>query len=806
MGIFGKKKDAGHISLGLLLEAPGMNRQITSMANSAARMASKTFSIVGTAMGIATMGSFVKQCINAGSDLAEVQNVVDNSFRTMRESVNSFAKDAIKNFGLSETVAKQYMGTIGAMNNAFGFTEKQSYDMAEAVTGLTGDVASFYNLQSDDAFNKLKGIWSGETEALKSLGVVMTQTALDEYALNNGLGKTTAKMTEQEKVMLRFRYVTNALNTASGDFIRTQDGWANQTRILSLRFESLKAALGQGFINLFTPIIKSVNTLIASLQVLAEQFSKVTAAIMGTSYTTGISSITTESIEAAESVGAIGDAAVESAQKATKALAGFDMLNNMSTADASDSAASATGGITSTIVPGDTAEGAEEMTELSKAAQNFQKIIEDIRNIAGDFNIGDFFRVGGDVSQLTADIFNMASEAIDNVNWSGIGDKIGDFFRGLDWNKMLSAVGKFIWSGINAGIELYAGMFEAAPLETAILSALAFMKLQKIDLTGITIHVVGVAIAFEGLKIESKKVWEQVANKQELEDASREVLGEFWGTLYANAVELFGGEYSLSEIIGALFEKDIWMDVVDNWKAGLDPSLENFGKFIMQCWNGLQDTFIKDLQDLFQNDIKPWFTKEMWSGIYKGVKTAYIDKFEEVREWWNNTWLVKMWNKAKSFFNYERWKTTFDGVRQALVDKWNQAIDSIKGAWNNFASWMNNKSKITIGGTTTQLLNIPQFAVGGIIDTPTLAMVGEAGKEAVMPLENNTGWITKLADEVSRRGGAGNSVDYSEVLLKILEVLLDILDKDTGINKDEVFKSVRSSVKQFKRENGALPW
>lgn len=799
-----KDKDAGHIGLRLLLEAPGMNTQISSMANSAARMASKAFSIVGTAMGIATTGSFVKQCINAGSDLAEVQNVVDNSFKTMKDSVNSFAKDAIKNFGLSETVAKQYMGTIGAMNNAFGFTERQSYDMAEAVTGLTGDVASFYNLQSDEAFNKLKGIWTGETEALKSLGVVMTQTALDEYALNNGLGKTTAKMTEQEKVMLRFQYVTSALNTASGDFIRTQDGWANQTRILSLRFESLKAALGQGFINLFTPIIKSVNTLIASLQVLAEQFSKVTAAIMGKSYTTGISSITTESIEAAESVGAIGDAAVSSAKKATKALAGFDMLNNLTSSD-SGSAGSTSGGVTSTIVPGNTEESAEEMTELSKAAQNFQKIIEDIKNIAGDFNIGDFFRVGADVSQLTDDIFNMASEAIDNVNWSGIGNKIGDFLRGLDWNKMLSAVGKFIWSGIDAGIELYAGMFDVAQIETKILSALAFLKLMGIDLTGTTIQVVGVTIAFEGLRIKSEKIWEQVSNKQELEDASRKVLGEFWGTLYANAVELFGGEYSLSEIIGALFEKDTWMDVVDTWKVGLDPSLENFVDFIMKCWNGLQDTFIKDLQDLIQNDIKPAFTTELWSGIYNGVKTAYIDKFEKVREWWNNTWLVKIWNKAKSFFNYERWKTTFDGVRQAFVDKWKQAIDSIKNLWNNFASWMNSKSTITIGGTKTQLLNIPQFATGGIIDTPTLAMVGEAGKEAVMPLENNTGWITKLADEISRRGGGGNA-EYMNILMQILSVLLDILDKDTGISKDEVFRSVRSSVKQYKRENATLPW
>lgn len=87
---------------------------------------------------------------------------------------------------MSETVAKQYMGTLGAMSKSMGFSEQASYDMAEAVTGLTGDVASFYNLSTDEAFDKLKSIWTGETETLKSIGVLLTQTNLDQYALNNG--------------------------------------------------------------------------------------------------------------------------------------------------------------------------------------------------------------------------------------------------------------------------------------------------------------------------------------------------------------------------------------------------------------------------------------------------------------------------------------------------------------------------------------------------------------------------------------------------------------------------------------------
>lgn len=108
--------------------------------------------------------------MDLGSDLAEVQNVVDVSFPKMSEQVNVFAKNSITQFGLSEKMAKQYMGTFGAMSKSFGFSEEAAYEMSKTVTGLVGDVASFYNISQDLASIKLKAIWTGETEGLKDLG------------------------------------------------------------------------------------------------------------------------------------------------------------------------------------------------------------------------------------------------------------------------------------------------------------------------------------------------------------------------------------------------------------------------------------------------------------------------------------------------------------------------------------------------------------------------------------------------------------------------------------------------------------
>ena len=237
--------------------------------------------LIGGAFAVGKLVQFGKECVELGSDLTEVQNVVDVTFTTMSDKVNEFAKNAMTSAGLSETMAKRYVGTFGAMSKSFGFSEAQAYDMSTALTQLTGDVASFYNISQDLAYIKLKSVFTGETETLKDLGVVMTQSALDQYALANGYGKTTSAMTEQEKVALRFAFVQKQLSAASGDFIRTSDSWANQVRVMQLQLQSLKATVGQGLINIFTPVLKVINVLLGKLATLANAFKSFTELITG---------------------------------------------------------------------------------------------------------------------------------------------------------------------------------------------------------------------------------------------------------------------------------------------------------------------------------------------------------------------------------------------------------------------------------------------------------------------------------------------------------------------------------------------
>lgn len=339
----------GQIGLDLVVNQNQFKSQMSGIANTA----KKTGAILAAAFSVKKIVDFGKECLELGSDLAEVQNVVDVTFPAMTAQVDKFAKSAAQSFGLSETMAKQYTGTFGAMAKAFGFTEQQAYDMGSSLTGLAGDVASFYNLSQDEAYTKLKSVFTGETESLKDLGVVMTQTALDSYALANGFGKTTAAMTETEKVALRYQFVQSQLSAAQGDFARTSDSWANQVKILKLQMQSFMATIGQGLINLFTPVIKVINTVLGKLTTLANAFKSFTELITGKkssgtdsgiaataeaagSANEGLKSASDSASNLASNTNKTGKAA-QNAAKQMKALMGFDKINKLDSQDTSSS-------------------------------------------------------------------------------------------------------------------------------------------------------------------------------------------------------------------------------------------------------------------------------------------------------------------------------------------------------------------------------------------------------------------------------------------------------------------------------------
>ena len=224
---------------------------------------------VVSALSAAKIGQMLlnigKDAIQAASDLEEVQNVVDVTFGDDAAKIESWAKNAGKQFGLTETQAKKFTSTLGAMMKSAGMSGDQIADISTDLAGLAADMASFYNLDFDTAFQKIRSGISGETEPLKQLGINMSVANLNAFALQQGLSKTFDQMTQGEQVMLRYQYLMQATADAQGDFARTSDGYANATRMLETNIESLKTKLGQVLLPVVNDVISGINSMIEAL-------------------------------------------------------------------------------------------------------------------------------------------------------------------------------------------------------------------------------------------------------------------------------------------------------------------------------------------------------------------------------------------------------------------------------------------------------------------------------------------------------------------------------------------------------------
>lgn len=227
----------------------------------------------------------IKTGIDYASDLAEVQNVADVTFGSATEAINSWSKECLAAYGMNEVSAKRYAGTIGAMLKSSGLAGDAIVDMSEDMVGLAGDMASFYNLDLETAFEKIRSGISGETEPLKQLGINMSVANLEAYALSQGIKTSYNEMSQAEQVMLRYNYLMSTTADAQGDFARTQDSYANQTRLLSESWLEFTGVMAEQLLPVLTTIVSWLNNIVAFL---TENADMVSAVLVGLATTVGI--------------------------------------------------------------------------------------------------------------------------------------------------------------------------------------------------------------------------------------------------------------------------------------------------------------------------------------------------------------------------------------------------------------------------------------------------------------------------------------------------------------------------------------
>ncbi len=650
--------NVGAIDLSLLLNSNPFNKGLRSAENAVKSSGiENSLKSIGklalTAFSVKAIIGFGKECLELGSDLAEVQNVVDVTFGNLNTEVNKFAENAITQFGLGQTVTKKYVGTFGAMSKAFGFTNKEALAMSETLTGLTGDVASFYNLKPDEAYTKLKSVFTGETESLKDLGVVMTQNALDQYAMANGYGKTTAKMSEQEKVALRYRFVMDKLSLAQGDFARTSDSWANQTRVLSLRFNELKATLGQGFINIFTPIVKGINWVLSGLQVLANAFKKFTEMIFGNAGgdngSSAVADLASDAATASDAVGNIGKSAKKSA-KDLKSLASFDTAQVLKT-DKDDSSSGAGSGL------GDLGSFDFGNKDLQQSNSYMDSLIGKSKELLGLFKQGFFEGLGDfDFSGITSSI-------------EGIKKSLKDIFTAPEvlnaannWsNTFMLNLGRVAGSVASIGVTIADNLLGGFNL---------FLDQNKEDLKG---HIVRM---FD-LSSRSQEISGKFAIT--LADVFSVLRGDTAKQISADIMAIFTDSFLGIKEIAWQVGNDILYIITEPLNANKDlikqtlqGALEPISSILGTIKQGIQDTFSK-FWEVYDAYIKPAVEniKDGFSSILKTALTVWNENIKPILDEW-----------ASRFDTL--WKEHLQPMVDSFLEFFGKLINGISELWNTW--------------------------------------------------------------------------------------------------------------------------
>lgn len=807
-------------------------QSMSSTAGSAASSMKNSFAGIAkaavAAFSIKKLVDFGKESLELASDLQEVQNVVDTSFGDMSAQVDAWAKTTIDKFGMSETSAKRTASTYMAMSKGMGQYGEAAADMAIKAAERTGDIASFYNMSQSEADTMMKSIWTGETESLKRIGVVMTQTNLDAYALANGFGKTTDAMTQAEQVQLRYQYVMEQTSLAAGDFEKTGGGWANQVRVLSERFDQLKTSIGSAIMQVALPVLQALNSVMSKVVSVANEVANALSGLFGTpkAETAAVANNTEQALDAQQ---ALTSEVKKTGDAAKKAAAGFDemtILSSQKSSGGTESAAVTTGG-------GVSLDGSalETIGEQSETLGKLKKFLEPLSKISFKPLIDSLKKLGQAMKPLGQTLFKGLEWAYKNIFaplsklvietvLPGFLDILSVAVSGLD--TALNGIGGIIGSVGEQFAPAFATWGEA--------------------LTGLG----------EPLNAAFAKVGETVSGlwNNTMLPFSEYVLGDFVPSIFGSFTETFAPIFS--DILPVAFDEfskdfefvagvvndavnDIFKPAMEQAKLvatdamnSIKENWEERGQSILEKFQQMKESFRELWDHLYNGIIKPVIdnvinkAKELWENHLKPLWDNLVEFFMSLQECvmtiWNNflkpivDWLITVLGPVvKNVINgivnvvmtvvgvvsdvvsgvikFARGLLDFiTGVFSGDWDKaWNGIKDSFKGIWD--AIWGVVKGVINliidglnllwgaIYGVVSGIVNgigsiaealgellgqdwgftmpeepplIPKLmARGGIVTEATHAVIGEAGKEAVLPLENNTEWMDILAERIN---------------------------------------------------------
>lgn len=825
-------------------EINNANKTISGLKKSAEKGTAgvqTAFSKLKTGIVALGIGKIIKDSITSGMDAIESDSLFSTVMGENTEAVRSWSSEVSNALGLSAVNMQKNIGVIYNMTSSMGVAGDNALKMSKGISVLSEDMASFYNLDSTEAFNKLRAGLTGETEPLKSLGILVDENTVKQVAYSEGIAENGAELTQQQKVLARYVAILRQTGNAQGDLARTLTSPSNQLRSLKQNVQNL----GIAFSNFLMPVVQAVLPWLNALARVATQALNSLASFMGFTGDGGASDETKKINDNVSSFGSGLDGANKKAKKLKQSLAGFDEMNVLqdNSSDSADTGGGSAGGATASVG----FDLSEYNAHLDWISGETDALVEKIKSafsgigdgISFDKLITAFNNLKKAVQPLTSKIWDGLKWAYDKIlkplaKWT-IEDLVPAFLDAVSGsleilNPILEGfqtVGTWFWDNFLSPIAEWAGetivttleglgtvlsdigtwMSENQGIVDAMVASITafFLAWEITKLLGFIEMSGGLIAVFTNL---TTAIWActgaKIADKLETMYLIALYAGDFIKKIAMGTAEIVKQIAQWALLTGAKALDAIKTGVVTvaqgAWNAicavgtAVTTALGTAFAFLTspiglvvlaigaviaivvlcikywdeikavatKCWDGIKNAWSVAsgwINDKVVMPIKNFFTG-LWDGLKEGAKSVWEgikNVFSKVGEFFGG-----MWDKIKETFSTIGTKVG-DAVSGALKTAVNWVLEKAIGIINGFISAINFAIDLIneIPGVSISRLDkleVPKLARGGVVDRATLAVVGEAGKEAVMPLERNTGWIDQLASKLGDKigGGAGN--------------------------------------------------
>jgi hypothetical protein len=733
----------------------GLNKAQKNLSNFQSNVKS-IMGKVATIFATIKIGELIKDGVK---DAMSVETSIENINRTMQGSAKAFGdwvKSQSQAYGMSIQEGYKYGSTYSNLISSFQSNTKEIANSTQELMKATSIIASKTGRTFEDTAERIRSGMLGSTEAIEDLGVYTQVSMLESTEAFKQLadGKTWQQLNFQTQQQIRLAAILEQTYARYGTTLADTTQTRHNQFIASLK--NVQLTLGQAFLPIYNAILPPLTTFMNALSKAISIIAQFTTALFGKPKSTQeqTQAISNQS----NAISGLGDSlddtadSADSAKKAIKSLAGFDELNVLNQ-DSGSSGASGTGGVGGVDTSGiDFRENGflSSVTEVSEKVQAF------VDKIKKSFNTLKGFIVKNKEVIISA--------------LAGIAAAFTSYFVMSNWTTIIM--------GIQGAFSALGSVIGGISLPILAISALIGL------LVG---NIVYLWQTNEGFRNSVIEVWNNIkefinAVVTDIGTILTSLWQEYGQTLIDDLKDFM---QSIQNIIVSIWESVI-KPIITNalemmtwlWNNHLKGLVEELGKFIMKLVNGVLEIwnkFISPIVDFLVKTLGPVFVT-VFNYIVDSIGTAIAVISDIVKG------LLRVFGGIIDFLvgiftlNWRKtWqgiKDIFGGIFDSLVGiaKWplNMIIDLVNTAISGINSMIKVINKVP-GVNISTVPKIPKLAKGGIVDSPTLSLIGEQGREAVMPLENNTGWITDLAEKVATRmpQGSGDNSISGDIIFQI---------------------------------------